>query len=587
MLNNKRLRNILLFVLLLLLAGVIGIFLWNSRKSVTTDEEVIVVKDNVITLTSDIEEDEQPIEITEDKLIFNKPVPYKKGDVIVSGIIDSAPNGFIRKVVSISRKGEVYIVETENGVLTDVFEELHITRTFALTENGLDEGEINTIGNVGATLINTVALKQDTMSNYRYTTLATTKNKHSESDDLDTEYQFTLPFEFEMEDNISAEGEVGFSIWLEIEIDIHKGDIIFGIVAHNNSGGELFVGCSAEGKKEFEKEIFSKKLPNFQFTIGTVPVVVTNELQAMVEGEANIEGTIGTSVKLKSENSFGFLYTSKTNKVKEINERNYLSDGLSWQTKTKAAGGCSAGVSLHLLSTLYGSTGSDISIAIVGEAEGKVGVGLTNTSNGIEYVGSIDLSVAPQVYGNVVVSVPIIDKQLADKPIFRIELPAFWEEHWDSGDDWNKELEQLEENLETTLILEKLQKGDFSAFSGIYKATKWCNDGYGGGKSLQDLVLHANGVVTGGGSWYMPEFYPDTAPISVVANEEGAYVCQWDKFGSYDICRYTIYPEGVIDGWMEECGEYYLKDTVYIVCYQHGGEGASDGPLQVVYYLNE
>lgn len=443
MLKNKRLRNILLPFLLLLLAGVIGTFLWNSRKGVTDGEEVVVVKDNVITLTSDTEEDEQPIEVTEDKLIFNKPVPYKKGDVIVSGIIDTAPNGFIRKVVSISQKGEECVVETENGVLTDVFEELHITRTFALTENGLNADEINIIGNAEATLVNTVALKQDSMSNYRYATLATTKNKHSEDDDLDTDYQFTLPFDFDITDEISAEGEVGFSIWLEIKLDIQKGDVIFGIVAHNNSGGTLFVGCSAEEKREFEAEIFSKILPNFQFAIGPVPIVVTNEIQAVIEGETYIEGTIGTSIELKSENSSGFLYTSKSNKIEEINEKKYLSDGLKWETEANVSGGCSAGVSLHLISKLYGSTGADISVAIVGEIEGEVSVGLTDSSNGLEYVGSVDMSIGPKVQGSVVVSIPIVDKQLADKPIFEVDLPVFWEEHWESSSDWETELQQL------------------------------------------------------------------------------------------------------------------------------------------------
>lgn len=376
-------------------------------------------------------------------MIFKEAPSYEKGDVLVAGIIDLAPTGFIRKVVDVTKEQDLYIVNTENGVLTDVFEEVHVTRTFELTENGLNEDNVNATGNAEETLINTVALMQDSNSKYRYTTLATTENKQSKNDDLDTEYQFTLPFEFEVTDKISAEGEVGFSIWLEIEIDIHKGNVVFGIVAHNNSGGTLFVGCSAEGKKEFEKEIFSKNLPNFQFTIGTVPIVVTNELQAMIEGETSIEGTIGTSIELKSENSSGFLYTSKSNKIEEINEKKYLSDGLTWQTETKATGECSAGVSLHLLSKLYGSTGADISIAIMGEIDGEVSVGLTDTSNGVEYVGSVDMSIVPKVQGSVVVSIPIVDKQLADKSIFEVDLPAFWEEHWESSSDWEKELQQL------------------------------------------------------------------------------------------------------------------------------------------------
>jgi hypothetical protein len=139
--QDNRLRNIVIIgaaaiVLVAVIAGIL-IYITASAASVVADETV--VKDNVSTITSEDDAEKQPAEVTDDGLIFAADPRYPNGEVLVAGIIDTAPNGFIRKVVDTSQEDGKYIVRTEPAAFTDVFERARIAKFFALTEEGAVE----------------------------------------------------------------------------------------------------------------------------------------------------------------------------------------------------------------------------------------------------------------------------------------------------------------------------------------------------------------------------------------------------------------------------------------------------------------
>lgn len=68
--------------------------------------------------------------------MFGEKPEYKKGDVIVSGITENSLEGYIRRVLKVDKKNNLYIVKTEPAVLTDVFEKVHIYKKIELTEDG-------------------------------------------------------------------------------------------------------------------------------------------------------------------------------------------------------------------------------------------------------------------------------------------------------------------------------------------------------------------------------------------------------------------------------------------------------------------
>ena len=324
---------------------------------------------------------------------------------------------------------------------------------------------------------------------------------------------------------------------------------------------------------EYEKELLSKALPNIQFLIGSVPIVITNDFELSAEISAQLEGQIGTTVGVSAERVSGFEYSSKTGSIKEINERKYLSDGIAWQTEAKASGELEAGIYVHLITKLYGSTGTDLSAGIAGNVDGELSLGIDEKLSPTLY-GSLALSIAPKASGKIVVTVPVVDYDLMEAEIFKVTLPAFWEKEWKVPDP----------------MLIAMRKGDFSCFAGTYIATPEDNNGYGGGEKLNPLELKKDGSLSGGGSYYHEDFYPNDAPTSVEVQEDGSYLCKIYEYtdsevdeyyeSSYRACYYIIYPVGVIEqrDYVLE-NQSYLKNVVYIRCLIFDG-GVSD----ITYY---
>ncbi len=438
--NNRKVFALVGIILLVILAIIVALFFFKSDKNVSSD---VILKENVHIITKETEE--QPIKVSENKLVFDDKVPYKEGDVIVSGITDTAPSGYIRKVIEVYKEDEQYTLVTENGVLTDVFEKAHIEKRFVFTAEGLQE-----VGNENleqAYHWNGTIVGTKFLNNWTSSILAKSIPLSSEKE---TEYLFSYKFDESIDGGMSAEGIVGFNIWLEVKLDIEDDEVTFGLIAHDKYGGEITIGWNAEAEKEYTKKLLSKNLPNLEFFVGTVPIVMTNGLEATLDLTGTLEGTLGTTYELNSENEVGFLYESKSGQVQEISEHSYLSEGLEFETKAEAVGEVSGGVNIHLVTKLYDCTGADIALGIVGEVEGKVGVNYGNNSDGFEYVGALEMSIKPKVQGKVIVTVPVIDKKLAEKTLFEEELKPFWEKHWEFFKDPSDEEEGSSAGLNNT-----------------------------------------------------------------------------------------------------------------------------------------
>ena len=83
-----------------------------------------------------------------------------------------------------------------------------------------------------------------------------------------------------------------------------------------------------------------------------------------------------------------------------------------------------------MVTKLYGSTGTDLSVGIAGDVEGELALGIDEKSEPTMY-GKLSLSVAPKASGKIVVTVPVVDENLVEAEIFKVSLPAFWEKEWE------------------------------------------------------------------------------------------------------------------------------------------------------------
>ena len=434
---KKRNKRIFWVVVLLVLVSFSTLSVLGYKKSHNNKDkdENNVVKDNVKIITE--ESDKQPILVEDDKITFDSNPRYKKGDVIVSGITSSAPNGFIRNVTGVQKTKGKYIIQTEPAVLTDVFEKAHIYKRIELAESQ-NESESYHIKNMNA------VTNELQSSNILCKT---------EDEDNGTDYMFGKSFE-EKEDPVSLSGEAGTSAWVEVSIDIVHGDIKCGIAIRTKEGAKASLECSASYSKELEKQLLTKKLPDYQFIVAGIPIVVTNELEIYTEAEINLEGIIGVSYELTAETTQGFNYNSKTGKVEEINQVTCESDGLQWNT-ISISGDTSMGSSVHLITKLYDASGMDMSLKIAGKAEGEAKVTTNKELDG--YAGSLDLSIVPEIKGEIVVDTPVFDKNLLKQPLFEAALKPLWEKHWESSVNWQddlqwKENDKNEESQETTKV---------------------------------------------------------------------------------------------------------------------------------------
>lgn len=156
----------------------------------------------------------------------------------------------------------------------------------------------------------------------------------------------------------------------------------------------------------------------------------------------------------KYVDEFIILYNSKTGKVEEINQITCESDGLQWNT-ISISGDTSMGSSVHLITKLYDASGMDMSLKIAGKAEGEAKVTTNKELDG--YAGSLDLSIVPEIKGEIVVDTPVFDKNLLKQPLFEAALKPLWEKHWESSVNWQddlqwKENDKNEESQETTKV---------------------------------------------------------------------------------------------------------------------------------------
>lgn len=371
-------------------------------------------------------------------MVFSKNPRYKKGDIIVAGIIDSAENGFIRRVLETTEKNGGYVVKTEPAVLTDVFEKAHIVKSFTITDSGIEEDDFYSLQSQMSDEVQGMAYSKNEKKNtYSVIKLSETEEKKNDSTLADSDYLVGLSFDENIED-VTIKGDAGFNVWIEIILDIQNGEVKFGVAIKDESGTEIHLQRGSDLEKEVEKNIYKKILPNYEFNVAGVPVVVTNEIGGVVGGNIDIEGAIGISYESTSENIHGFMYDSRTNKVEEIKENKYQSDGLEWDTM-QVSGSSTAEISLHLITKLYGSTGMDLSVGVSGDVNGEAK--LSANPELVGYAGKLELSIAPKVDGTLVVSVPVIDEKLIEQPLFRVELKPFWEKTWESSQNWKEDLE--------------------------------------------------------------------------------------------------------------------------------------------------
>ena len=195
--QKKVLITISIFLVISLIIGIASFAIVKSK------ENEVKIYDNVYIINSE-DENKMPIQVNKNNLVFNSNQNYKKDDVIVAGILQTAPNGFIRKVIDTKVVDNQYVVETTYACLTDVFEDAHVTKAFSITDEAVtpvDTTETNTNARIG------VIPRTNSYTN----TLAI--GTLIPNDDSETDL-ISLEIEKNLTKNISVIGSIGYRPYL-------------------------------------------------------------------------------------------------------------------------------------------------------------------------------------------------------------------------------------------------------------------------------------------------------------------------------------------------------------------------------------
>lgn len=213
-------------------------------------------------------------------------------------------------------------------------------------------------------------------------------------------------------------------------INVNDDNLVFESNPKYKEGDVIVAGEISGAENGFIRKVVSVKKATGGYVVETQSALLTDVFE-----KAYIEKRLKLTKDGVQEQTVGFIYDSKTNKVKEIKdpkEQKDISDGIEWSTIASAKGDASAGIDIHLITKIYGTCGGDISAGIFGNASGEVS--LSNREDQY-YAGTVNLSIVPNLTGKLVVDLPLVSEELMEVEIFNKDLPAIWEKEWKSS--WN------------------------------------------------------------------------------------------------------------------------------------------------------
>jgi len=237
------------------------------------------------------------------------------GDIIASSATENAPHGFLCKVLGVSTKDGVTAVVVRDAALEEAIENADFESE---TEFQFDED-----GNL------LKMLQKSTSSNFNLTREISFGNDKK----LTTAISYTITFVFD----ISIK-------WFKIQST--KMSI--------KQNGQTTIKGSIKEKieKNIEKDLGSVNLPDITFSIGPIPVVITNDLSYYLKLAGYAEADFTATYTLTTSGEYGFEYRSgKFTKIATS------SLGHSFDFEQSTSGEISIGAIASLETKFYGIAG--------------------------------------------------------------------------------------------------------------------------------------------------------------------------------------------------------------------------------------
>ena len=413
-------------------------------------------------------------------VLFTREPAVQPGDVIVSLPSQAAPEGLLRKVMTVDRTANGWVAQTEPAAITDAIHQAHVDQTLPLTtaQVAVSTGEPPAPGDTTGVQVlgagpSVVMASGENVDLAPYPTSGASQTLSGavqrlsperavpESIGVDNTYDTTIAmaakFAFETSGSkadystadvataaatkaaIAASGGVTAEAKSQIGVEVH---FRLMISPHFNWGipsvkvDDFSVILSTDAKTEvtadaflkvatteaLKKKIATLKLPILPFMVGPVPVVISNTGIIHFESKFSAEVAIHVEAKIQRTQDFGFRYTTDTGLKNATTEPvTTITDPVFGAGSGAAITGkieASMGPTLDLTSKIYDMAGPVFSLGSQIGATGKIT--LTATGATVETETFLEGSIKVGVK----LTAPIVDKAILDATL--IDITRRW-----------------------------------------------------------------------------------------------------------------------------------------------------------------
>lgn len=408
--------------------------------------------------------------IIDDDVYFSGKPRFNVGDVIVSGVGEAVPHGFLNRVKSIDHVGDQWIVRCEQGVLTDVFIQAEVRYAESVINDDtvlqVSESESEDSETLPGDMSNIQILPADQVDmEVQENEQAALARLGQRSDLLDkeagVEFHFDYSFEpgkdkaqdyskqkdsaqkaeeaAEINGGISLSFDASAKIGANMVLDINplwewgepKGAVeLFEASVYGELKADTKAVAFAEFKKKVTKDEFMvMNTPDITVLVGWVPVVLTTEVPF------DFEAGVDASAKLQYENvwkqSFekGMRYTSSDGwELIDEQDCKKADRDPCWPTGLSVEGSlvADAGVTARPEMMLYDTLGPSLLVGAIG----RFTLDASISANGLFKVsGKLELLLS--LGGKVSMQVPIVDVGILEHDFGTVNLDPIVLLRWD------------------------------------------------------------------------------------------------------------------------------------------------------------
>ncbi|MBC8416570.1 MAG: hypothetical protein H8E11_09080, partial [Candidatus Cloacimonetes bacterium] len=285
----KKFRVLILFAIILIAFGC-------DDKSPTENDpepgEVVLSDETVVLEETQVNEDLQSVSPDGNTFTFSKTSTtddIEEGDILVSGITDLMPNGFLKKVTNVQENSNTITVTTENASLDEALQQGALSASYTFLPSRIENATY-------ADGVQLISNSRDDLFTLEIDGIIYDADGNSNTTD----------------DQITIVGTLNFTAEMLMNVDISNWQLDeFDIQLVNTFEKDLTFESSIEYNSQNEINLFTFNFPVITFTIGLLPVTIHPTISVDAYADASVQAGISFGVTATETMTTGAMYENR------------------------------------------------------------------------------------------------------------------------------------------------------------------------------------------------------------------------------------------------------------------------------------